>query len=253
MDKITKYIVLGVFILLVGIGVYTYFHIKSLNNKVAHWVNEASKKQELIEVKDGLYEKMLIVNSDIIVSNEVLKGQIDLTKRNILLYQKLIMKYEYIIGNISTTSTKDTVSVPVDPLYPPGPDDRQFSKSVDIVDIAGYFQTRDPFDIYITRLELSPAFDIIVSQAKDKTWFWNLTSNSAYLNPTHVNVQISPIETGWEFFAGTSLYFKDFKPSDISGIDAFVGLRKNSFGATLGSFYDENGKLHGKIGFMRYF
>jgi len=116
--------------------------------------------------------------------------------------------------------------------------------------LAGYFQTVDPYRLFVNDLSLLMKIQVLVSQSKDGTWWYDIDTGTPRLRPGQIQVKVTPRQKPWEGFIGLDLLGNNWTPR---GVNIFGGLRKgnNAGRFILGTMQDA--EFYYGVGYTRYF
>ena len=236
-------------LLIIGIIGYLGLELKKANDEIISWKNEVAKAKGMRQIAQNTFEVQAVELGKIKLNNIELTKHLKQTERDAQMYAHLVLEYKIKLDSIETVpATHDTMYVNT----PVANDStsRVFKKLYNNeLYITGYFQTREPFWLFIDELRLTHNLDIVVSQTQDGDWFGDVITNSSFLKPKQFDIKVVPFPAHWEYFFGGNF---NLDKTSLIGVGVMGGIKKGNWGGYVGADFIQNYNAFYKIGIIKY-
>jgi len=203
----------------------------NMKNKIESLHAKYAEATKLAQYNDSLYYGSIAQYSEVSVINHELKEKLEASNQKAYYYSEMYLSYK---GKFDSIKTKrpDTNYVYVESKL--DSTDRIFDLFLNKdIYISGYFNTVEPYMLYIKNLWLKTKLDLVISQDKDDLWYWDINTNSKYLKIDSANVKIKPfVKNKWEYFISSNVKFSYNK---IVGYGFSGGLKYKEYGVGVGA------------------
>jgi len=231
---------------------YMYYLLLEKDKEILNWRNETAKAKKLEQVAKNTYEKQAIELTKININNKELAKLLKDSKRETSVYTEMAFSWKARFDSIKT--------LPPTVIYvntndgPTDTTDRTFNFIVpNELILAGWFQTKSPWQLFIQNLELKMRIDASVNFNKDGTYFIDVNTNSKYLKPSQIDIQVVPFPVKWEYFYGGTIMFQDLL--NVQGIGATAGVKSGYYGGYVGINYINSlnkNSIYYNIGILKF-
>lgn len=218
-----------------------YWQYVKFVDEINYWKAEVVKQHALTQINETLYVNAVAEVKEITLTNENLKKELLSSKKDVIYYTSLVAKYERELGIVHTTPS-DTVYVDSNGVVK---EKRLFNYDDGELCVTGNFLAYAPYDITFNKVSLQIELALALTQDKNGMWTHYLETNSKYLKPSSINVQIKARATPWEFLLGADIY------GSLKGIGINAGIKKGNYSARVG-LYDINKELMLGFGITKY-
>lgn len=250
------YIILPWLLLLIAF-IYHDITLNSKKNDISILRAELVKQKGLYEVAQNLYEGMALEVTDLITKNDSLIDYLNDNGQKIKYLASLNLQYKTKIDSLLSISTteaiNDTFSYGTTVIIKDSTD-REFKYRYNgELYVEGFFNTYDPYNLFLTNVQLDAEIDVAVSQDRNGFWSWNVDTHSDLLVPKAVEVQINPRSSPWEGFYGVNIISNSFNILSPTGIGLHGGVKKGNYAGQLDIRTIDEGGTYVGAGITKYF
>ena len=234
LQKIKKYSIAALIVIISTIGTYQYVQKRSYEKKIAELYNDLAKEKDTVEVQKNLYKKATMQIEDMDQLIKSLKGENDTDKKalvalraeikklneELLTANRLIIKWKKAYeAEAAAHQSTDTGTDPDDQS-----DDRiriDFDHDFGYIGVNGYTLT-NPAYAWVSVKQNKPLYlTVAVTQSKDKSWSTYVTSSEENLQVDVILSAVNPYIFNKKWYEKISL---DVSIDFASSLDAYAGV-----------------------------